>query len=332
MTNVTNIRGGRISYIDALKGFLILLVIIGHSDVNVILPRATQAIYTFHMPLFFILSGFFLHRQENVRMHLKKSAKAYLLPYCFTCLIGMLLICGKYVLTSDMKYHGILEDYLARVMFVQIAQTTDVGPIWFLVALFWGQNILTALINLTSKFQLCIVVLAIAAITLLLTEKLFVPFSIFQGFTALPYLLVGFLLKEHWDDVIRIAKDRICIFSIIALWAVYVLLGKVMRISFVDLPQGCTSYLVSILISLVILQYASYIDYSFFRRIGKHTLLILCVHTLVLPYVSRIGSITHNVAFVSLEIAADILVTLLISYVFVKTKSIVKYGNTSKRA
>lgn len=307
-------------------------MIIGHSDVNIIMPRAVQAIYTFHMPLFFIFSGFFLHRKECLRMHLKKSAKAYLLPYIATCMIGVLLICGKYLITSDAKYYGLLEDYVLRSLFVQIAQTTDVGPIWFLVALFWSQNILTALVNRSSKIQLCVSISAIATSTLLIGEKLFVPFSIFQGLTALPYLLVGFLLKDYWEEGMKIARDKICCCFIIALWGLYVLLGKVMRISFVDFPQGCTSYIVSILISLVILHYSKLIDYSIFRRIGKHTLLILCVHTLVLPYVAKIGSVQHNIAFVSLEIAADIFFTLLISYILVKAKTILKYGNTSKRA
>lgn len=53
----------RIVYIDRLKGFAILLVVIGHVvqflycpnkfDTNIVF----RFIYSFHMPLFFILSG-----------------------------------------------------------------------------------------------------------------------------------------------------------------------------------------------------------------------------------------------------------------------------------
>ena len=96
--------GGRISYIDALKGLLIILVIIGHSNVNLIVPRAVQAIYTVHMPLFFILSGFFLHRNEAIKNQFKKSLKNYVVPYVLTCLVGIALILAKWYLTQDMKY------------------------------------------------------------------------------------------------------------------------------------------------------------------------------------------------------------------------------------
>ena len=51
----------RINYIDLAKGIAILCVIIGHTfsayDQGNIL---VQFIYSFHMPLFFILSGWFV--------------------------------------------------------------------------------------------------------------------------------------------------------------------------------------------------------------------------------------------------------------------------------
>ena len=97
------------------------------------------------MPLFFILSGFFLHRDESIKKQLKKSFKNYVVPYVLTCLAGLVLIFAKWYMTQELKYEGICNEYIKRILFVQIARTSDIGPIWFLVALFWGQNILTLL-------------------------------------------------------------------------------------------------------------------------------------------------------------------------------------------
>ncbi len=326
------IRGGRISYIDALKGLLIILVIIGHSNVNLIVPRAVQAIYTVHMPLFFVLSGFFLHRNESIKKQLKKTFKNYIVPYVLTCLVCLATILAKWYLTQDLKYEGICEEYIKRSLFVQIARTSDIGPIWFLVALFWGQNILTFLLAKLSKIQLfcCIIVLAICSV--MLSDKVFVPFSFFQGLTALPYLCVGFMLKTYREYIECIVKDKICLVLIGVLWAVYVLLGNVMRISFVDFPNGCTSYVVSLFASLVVLYYSKFIDFTWLRAIGRHTLLILCVHTLVLPYVSKIGSLHTGALYTSLEIIADVLISIIISFVIVKFKKVLVNGNTSKRS
>lgn len=45
----------RENWIDFLKGIAILCVIAGHSNLS---AEATNIIYMFHMPIFFIISGY----------------------------------------------------------------------------------------------------------------------------------------------------------------------------------------------------------------------------------------------------------------------------------
>ena len=59
----------RIRFFDIAKGIAILAVILGHSaiEANVFIPHHTAQLvvavcFSFHMPLFFILSGYFMHR------------------------------------------------------------------------------------------------------------------------------------------------------------------------------------------------------------------------------------------------------------------------------
>ena len=65
---VSHIDGGHImserkKYIDIAKGIGILLVLIGHIDWgNYIL---TNTIYSFHMPLFMMVSGYLFHFTVN---------------------------------------------------------------------------------------------------------------------------------------------------------------------------------------------------------------------------------------------------------------------------
>ena len=51
----------REEWIDMLRGFGMLLVIIGHSRCPDVLEKF---IYGFHMPLFFVLSGFLFHETK----------------------------------------------------------------------------------------------------------------------------------------------------------------------------------------------------------------------------------------------------------------------------
>lgn len=46
--------------LDMVKGILILLVVLGHGKEGII----HDIIFLFHMPLFLILSGFFLSREK----------------------------------------------------------------------------------------------------------------------------------------------------------------------------------------------------------------------------------------------------------------------------
>ncbi len=62
----------KINYIDYSKGIAILFVIFGHvySGNNI----ATTWIYSFHIPLFFIISGFLLklNKNDSVKFRMKK--------------------------------------------------------------------------------------------------------------------------------------------------------------------------------------------------------------------------------------------------------------------
>ena len=51
----------RIEYLDIARGIGILLVVLGHNDFAALSPFFHQVIYSFHIPLFFFLSGYFIN-------------------------------------------------------------------------------------------------------------------------------------------------------------------------------------------------------------------------------------------------------------------------------
>ena len=74
----------RIEYLDIAKGIGILLVVLGHNDFEVISVFIQRLIYSFHMPLFFFLSGYFLNTAVPFFVFLKKRFHSLLKPYLFT--------------------------------------------------------------------------------------------------------------------------------------------------------------------------------------------------------------------------------------------------------
>ncbi|XAM50859.1 hypothetical protein TVTCOM_09680 [Terrisporobacter vanillatitrophus] len=91
-------KDNRLQYIDMTKGFSILLVILGHAyPVNDIRIR----LHSFHMPLFFIISGCLFYYSEglnkSIRNLFKSRIKVLLRPYI---IFNIVFIFINYVLSS----------------------------------------------------------------------------------------------------------------------------------------------------------------------------------------------------------------------------------------
>ena len=112
----------RLSYVDSLKGIGILLVVMGHllSPGELYLQSTVkQFVYSFHMPLFFFLSGlvYGLSRLSNSKVFLAKKITSLLIPYLsFTALYA----------------------FVRSVSWIEILSTEEVHKgYWFSVALFF---------------------------------------------------------------------------------------------------------------------------------------------------------------------------------------------------
>lgn len=120
----------RIEYIDVAKGIGILLVVLAHSDLALISPYMHQFIYSFHVPLFFFLSGYFFKPNVSLRVFAWKRFNAILKPYLFT----ILLIYIASISFTNMSIGTALGRF-AKSMY---ATTTYIEwiPLWFLPSLF----------------------------------------------------------------------------------------------------------------------------------------------------------------------------------------------------
>src|SRR5215208_2174678 len=74
----------RIGYLDVARGIGILLVVLGHNDFGAISPFFQQVIYSFHIPLFFFLAGYFINTELSFFDYFKKRFHSVLKPYLFT--------------------------------------------------------------------------------------------------------------------------------------------------------------------------------------------------------------------------------------------------------
>ena len=144
----------RIRYFDVAKGLTILCVILSHSAIEAqsvapshIANTIISVCFSFHMPLFFILSGYFMHLERDFRW--AKEAKQLLCTYLLTS--AAVLLGVTCVATID---HGTRKDVLRQWGDAVLYGSGDIsdltlwpvqlriGAIWFLLSLFWAHLLL----------------------------------------------------------------------------------------------------------------------------------------------------------------------------------------------
>lgn len=336
--NVSNINKNinRIEYIDSIKGFAILLMIFGHMKFH----NYNWFIYSFHMPLFFILSGFFFNPAKSSSDRIKKLLKAYTITSIIILSIEIFFqIFGFSFDYYDFSYKNLLLCLSAKlcgcVKPVGIGNylIPDVGPIWFLMALALGIMLyrliykLSIYLNSHGTIIIGILILAVLGWSISVIRGQ-IPFSINQALVVPLYLFVGNKIRtklEHSD-----LKQSILFISVL-LWGV--LLYFQVQIQFMSMGQmGSLFFPIYIAGSiaasyLVILCFKTFhhINLKILKIFGTETLIILCIHCIDLfgiepnieLYLNRF--VSPAAQFITICIYKLILYTSLLIFILKKT-------------
>jgi acyltransferase len=124
----------RIAWVDVLRGIAILLVLTAHRNT---LPGLRSYINSFHVPLFFALSGYLYDPDKHATFFpfLRRRAFRLLIPYAFFSLLGLpweVLHAVSHGCPLDGQW---LLDLCGRFCAVH-GRTLQNGPVWFLLSLF----------------------------------------------------------------------------------------------------------------------------------------------------------------------------------------------------
>ena len=235
----------RIGYLDIAKGLAIISVVAGHYCEFFLGQEHVlyNVFYSFHMPLFFILGGFFLGiRYKPLKPFIESRVKRLLVPYFF---IGFLYAIGE-SLRIFIKYKNciIASKSLLKNIYVifygsgnaegswyintkgqLISMQEEAGMIWFLLAMFWGSLIIFLL---KDKKGAAIYVTIIVLVGVMSSKYMWLPFSIQNGMNASGFIYIGYLMRKH-NIFTKIKFDVVNIFlffTSVSLWIYCILFGK----------------------------------------------------------------------------------------------------------
>lgn len=132
---VENGTNKRIAYIDVFRGMGILYMVLGHIGFS---ETFTIYIQSFHMPMFFLVTGLFYKKQPAAEA-LRKRCRTLMLPYFLFACFFLAVVCAA---SRQILWNKVSAVFLYPTEFIPLS-----GAMWFIVALFIS-NVLYLLIDL----------------------------------------------------------------------------------------------------------------------------------------------------------------------------------------
>lgn len=286
----------RIASADIAKGIAILAIVVGHmvftdtAGNDVLHPW----LYEFHVPIFFIIAGYFLSTKHALPSFIVGKAVRLLLPYALTAL---LIIACTWVFGfagSDDAWPSSFAcagDALASALYgsgswynASFLGAAPIGPIWFLLTLFSALLI----VQLCLRFKHGLVLTVPIAVAALATARLFwLPWNLQSAGVASLLMAIGCLLRRR--DFLSKPVNPLTFF----LCACVALVAGVynLNISFASLlTEGSIGFslLTAIAASLLVLMLSQLVAEhakpvgTVLGWFGRSSLVILCIHTLLL--------------------------------------------------
>lgn len=146
-----NYSRSRITWIDTAKGIGVLLVVLGHMPS---IPEVIRLwIFSFHMPLFFFVSGFCYNDSSTARPFLTTviyKTKKMLLPYC---------IYSAFFILFDFLFLGEGLDGVTYSFIRFLRGQGGFDVLWFFVTLFLVETIYVALRKICRQYTTSVIIL-----------------------------------------------------------------------------------------------------------------------------------------------------------------------------
>ncbi len=194
--------------IDILKGFGIVFMIIAHTFG----PKNClwDAIYTFHMPLFFITTGF-LYKHKNFLELIHNSFSQLIVTYISVCIIIVLI-------SQIRQPHSILIDFYSIL--------SGLGPGWFLLALFFARIEFHFLLILFPKWYF-IVALSISSCISMAAHYNNLPsyLAFYPSLISLVFISIGHFIRQK--KLLETTNFRVFTIFAIVSWLTTYVYGKV---------------------------------------------------------------------------------------------------------
>ena len=255
---------------DIMKGLGIVAMILAHTfGPNNLL---WNFICTFHMPLFFVVSGYF-YKNKSIQELSYKSFSTLIIPYLTACVIIVFL-------TQVRQQHSIGID-INNILY-------GLGPGWFLLAMFFAKIEFHYVLKLFPTWHLIISLVISASICLYVsyTNSRSI-LSFYPSIASLVFISVGYYVRQN-NLLVPNNKYRLLYIFILLFWFVTLIYGKV---------EMYRCYFHLNVIDFVGSVCAVFMIYKLSQRINKRKLLFMKTLLLFVGRYSLIFLFFHTIGY-----------------------------------
>ncbi len=275
-------KSNRVQYIDVARGIAIILMIVGHA-LNPGLAR--NIIFSFHMPLFIVLSGFFYKDRS-----FKEEFKTLFFKLFIPTAIAIFILC----MIQDVPHLGFYKSYIEALKSIAIGwsyqariqfSSIRIYELWFVYSLITVRLLffINKKIVKDNELLLFFIILLETYLGFILGIKgYYLAWSFDISLACMLFYYVGYLLNKY-KLLDRILSDYWLLIILLALW-IAGFYNTPIELAIRRYNWGLFSYLIAISGSLIVLKlsqlidkYSEYISY-FFSWCGKNSLYVLIGH------------------------------------------------------
>lgn len=305
----------RIKSIDIAKAIGIILIVLGHVSEN---GRITKFVYSFHVPLFFIISGYLYKQESKEIMFLKKKIKTIIVPYLA---FGLLSFVYWFLIERNFREQNV--NPLVPFCNLFIAQAGEYNfitnsALWFLPCLFCTEIIFDLLKRVLRKDNILFIgVLTICIIGCIYNELnlISLPLELNTAFIAIGFYFCGYLWKNKAEDLfkLKIKKRWISVMLIIICLIMVVIISEINQgIYMYDeiYNNYFLAYIGGILGTFLVYMISNLIARNkILEFIGQNTLIIMCIHE---PIKRIFIEIIHIISKIPIEILRTNIISIFI--------------------
>jgi len=268
--------------VDRAKGLAILLVVLGH-----IASPFGEAIYSFHVPLFFFLAGIFIKTNYSEKVYLQKGWGRLIVPFLIFGTLGFLVTLIKNILLHR-TIEPLTESVAGLLYWSDPIHMHHYGLVlWFLPALFWGRTEVFLLVK-HVRLHPSLIFILVTLIAWWVAHYADIPFGLDKGMVALPWIYFGYLFyqnRERWFSANWYAVAGLSLFCYLLVYGGGLhpldLGSKNLGNPFLSIP-----YTISLILIILWLLYQGSVT-SFFSRyglvdvisqFGRDSMLVLVLH------------------------------------------------------